>query len=223
MIFLDPHLCLFVKLFQVKSLGQLELDCLLNELVRLLLRCKVWADSLGLGEGLKDWEVLLDESIFGCNALSYLLPVKLFLEVGLPLKLLCHRWDIEGVQLLVLAQHSGELAHLLWSGADAIPFSDITTAKVRRNPTVAWSSRVLSQLSLLIELLVDVPVHCWIPDQLVILLLLHQEGAVAVLEGNELVTSAESCFLAPLDPCLCLLSVELSQKATPLATSLYVP
>lgn len=81
MIFLDPHLSLFIKLSQVKSLGQLELDCLFDELVRLLLRCKVWADSLGLREGLKDWEVLLDESIFGSNAFSYLLPVKLFLEV----------------------------------------------------------------------------------------------------------------------------------------------
>lgn len=113
------------------------------------------------------------------------------------------------MQLLVLAQHSGELAHLLWSGADAIPFSDITTAKVGRNPTVARSSRVLGLLGLLIKLLVDVSVHCLVPDELVILLLLHQEGAVAVLEGDELVTSGESCFLAPLDPCLSLLSVEL--------------
>ena len=111
---------------------------------------------------------------------------------------------------MVLAQHSGELAHLLRSGADAVPLSDIATAEVRRNAAVAWRCWVPRLLGLLIELLVDVSVHSGIPDQLLVLLLLHQEGAVAVLEGNELVACDESCLLAPLDPCLCLLPIELS-------------
>ena len=53
MIFLDPHLSLLVELSQVKSLRQLELDCLLDELVGLLFRRQVRADSLGLRERLQ--------------------------------------------------------------------------------------------------------------------------------------------------------------------------
>jgi len=142
---------------------QFQADGGADELTGLQLRSQVDLDFARILDCFELRQVVFDEPLLLLLEPPELLPLELIVYVDLALKPCCDLRIVHGMELLILAEHSCELAHLFWSRADMLVILGRATTEVRVYATVTFLSGVFRLQSFFVCFAVDVTIDVWTP------------------------------------------------------------